>query len=70
MQVINMLEKFLNILDPNTLLFITSDHGHRKSLKNQIKDLTFQMITLMKCIGRYRSSFMLILILKKKIQII
>ena len=37
MQVDKYIGKILNILDPNTLLFITSDHGHRKSLKNQIK---------------------------------
>ena len=37
MQVDKYVGKILNILDPNTLLFITSDHGHRKSLKNQIK---------------------------------
>ncbi len=29
--------KILKILDSNTILFITSDHGHRKSLKKQFK---------------------------------
>ena len=29
--------KILKVLDEDTLLFITSDHGHRKSLKNQIQ---------------------------------
>ena len=52
MQVDKYVGKILNILDPNTLLFITSDHGHRKSLKIKLKDLTFQMITLMKCMGK------------------
>lgn len=37
MQVDKYIGKILNILDTNTLLFITSDHGHRKSLKKQIR---------------------------------
>ena len=37
MQVDKYIGKILNILDSNTLLFITSDHGHRKSLKKQIR---------------------------------
>jgi len=36
MLVDNYIGKILQILDSNTLLFITSDHGHRKSLKKQI----------------------------------
>ena len=37
MQVDKYIGKILNILDSKTLLFITSDHGHRKSLKKQIR---------------------------------
>ena len=37
MKIDKYIGKIINILDADTLLFITSDHGHRKSLKNQIK---------------------------------